>query len=279
MAALYLRGLARPAESPRGRWRAVEHALRAVPNLDPAEALSSAGLWLEASVLRDGALREKAAALCRSRRVLTVFCSGYPNRWLQWTFAPPALWLAGELPEGTPMTIVGSRHLTAPAQRFARDAGVAVAMAGGVVVSGGAIGADRAAAFGAAKFARECGAVSPVIEILPCGLGRSERRAAGATLSLAAPDETFSTALAMERNALLYACSDRALVVAARFKEGGTWVGATDALRRRLTTLFIRNDGTKGASALMALGATPVQSGSAFPLEVPRLEQSALLIS
>jgi hypothetical protein len=65
----------------------------------------------------------------------------------------------------------------------------------------------------------------------------------------------------MERNALLYALAEYALVAHARFKQGGTWSGATDALRRRLCRLVVREDeGDLASRALAALGAVPLAS-------------------
>jgi predicted Rossmann fold nucleotide-binding protein DprA/Smf involved in DNA uptake len=183
------------------------------------------------------------------------------------------------MPVGTPLTIVGSRTLSAAAKAYARAAGEAVARGGGFVVSGGALGADRAAAHGASTWTRSQGGQVPVLEILPCGIARWERKPLGAALSLAAPDELFSTPLAMERNALLYAFSQRALAVAPRFKEGGTWVGATDALRRRLTSLFVRADGSEAAQALQSLGATLLSDPAAFPHAEPQVRQWALPVA
>ncbi|MEA2553228.1 MAG: hypothetical protein QOJ65_1404 [Fimbriimonadaceae bacterium] len=63
----------------------------------------------------------------------------------------------------------------------------------------------------------------------------------------------------MERNALLYALGDAALIVRAQFKTGGTWHGAIDAHRRRLTRLIVREDPSNPAHrALVALGAVPL---------------------
>ena len=74
----------------------------------------------------------------------------------------------------------------------------------------------------------------------------------------------------MERNALLYAISTHSVVAHARFKQGGTWTGATDAHRRKLTQLLVRADGSQAAAALQALGALAVSS----PQELPTLLQA-----
>jgi predicted Rossmann fold nucleotide-binding protein DprA/Smf involved in DNA uptake len=75
----------------------------------------------------------------------------------------------------------------------------------------------------------------------------------------------------MERNRLVYAMSDRALVVHGRYREGGTWAGATDALRRGLTNVFVRSCPEPWAGAMRALGARPVSRAEDFlsdPIDV-----------
>lgn len=66
----------------------------------------------------------------------------------------------------------------------------------------------------------------------------------------------------MERNTLIYAASRITIVGQVRFREGGTWHGATAAMRRNLTTALVRKPGPyedesviRGAKALVALGA------------------------
>jgi len=235
---------------------------------DPADVLTAEGLWLEASLLREASLLARAEALCASGRVLTIDDDRYPERWRRFPFAPPALWVLGELPPGPPSTIVGRRDLGRAGRAFARQTAAAVAASGGVVVSGGAVGADLEAASGAVAWAKADGAEIPLIEIVPMGLARWDRRVRGALLSVAAPEEGFSTALAMERNALLYAYSVRSLVVGTRFREGGAWMGAAEALRRRSSTVCVWSDGTPGAAALVSLGAVPLEDPRAF-LDVP----------
>lgn len=62
---------------------------------------------------------------------------------------PRALTLSRALPPGLPVAIVGTRRPTAEARAFAFELAGRVAEAGGVVVSGGAVGVDAAAHEGA----------------------------------------------------------------------------------------------------------------------------------
>jgi predicted Rossmann fold nucleotide-binding protein DprA/Smf involved in DNA uptake len=117
------------------------------------------------------------------------------------------------------------------------------------IVSGGAVGCDSAAE------AAALGAGGTVLRLLPQGLGLRRLEDDAVRVTLAAPGEPFSRALAMERNALIYAAADATIVGHARLREGGTWHGASDALRRRLGRLLVRPDDSPAALALKALGA------------------------
>ena len=113
-------------------------------------------------------------------------------------------------------SVVGCREITPRIERFAARSGAAVAQAGMVLVSGGARGCDSAAEGGAHR------AGGQAIRILAQGLGSSRSALGVLQLSACPPSEPFSTSNAMERNALIYAASERSLVVQSRFREGGT---------------------------------------------------------
>jgi predicted Rossmann fold nucleotide-binding protein DprA/Smf involved in DNA uptake len=169
------------------------------------------------------------------------------------------LWLHGLFPSEDFFTVVGSRNTSGAALKFAESAGEEAVHRGFALASGGAYGCDRAAAKGAMRAVNAAGAGVKVVEILPYGIEMSRVRNT-VQVSLCAPREIFSGPAAMERNRLLYALSDRSLVAAVRFKEGGTWRGACECLRRRTSTVLVRNDGSEGMRALQGLGAVPVQS-------------------
>lgn len=100
----------------------------------------------------------------------------------------------------------------------------------------------------------EDGAVAALAKV-EAGLVREGRT----VLSVAGWGEPFRAALAMERNTLIYAACPWTVVVAARLKQGGTWTGATEALRRGLTTVLVGQDGSEAARALVALGGVPLR--------------------
>lgn len=96
-------------------------------------------------------------------------------------------------------------------------------------------------------------------------------------VSVCAPDEEFSTGSAMERNALIYAMADAAVIAHARFKTGGTWHGAIDAHRRRLARLVVRMDDRNEAHrALIGLGAVPLREAAGLEEALNKLSEGEL---
>jgi len=119
------------------------------------------------------------------------------------------------------------------------------------------MGVDRLAA-GAFE---QAGGPGRAVEVLPCGLDSHTPAAGVARLSPWAPEAPFATGQAMARNALLYAASPVTVVVQPRFRAGGTWAGATDALRRRLSAVVVWGPpGCPACAALVALGAVSAPS-------------------
>jgi len=259
LAALYLRGLPRPLTLPRRRWVRVVSCLRhsdcAVA--DAAKALRSGGFWEEAVALETQGLVEKAEGLVEEGRVLTSVDALYPQRWMERLrdSAPPALWICGTMPASLLIGIVGSRQIDPDVRHFAEEIGRETARLNFAVVSGGALGCDRSGATGAVSVG------GSVIEILPYGIDHySEDDRCG--LSVCAPDEIFSTPSAMERNTLIYAASECTVIAHARFKEGGTWIGAVEATRRHLCHLIVRDDESTASKALIGLGATAISDAA-----------------
>ncbi|HVT14181.1 MAG TPA: DNA-processing protein DprA [Fimbriimonadaceae bacterium] len=259
LTALYLRGAPRPVELRRACWPGVLGALRrsGCSIGEASEALGEAGYWAEALILQSQGLLEWARSIVEERRVLTAADNDYPVRWprVLGPSAPPVLWRSGDFPSLPSVSVVGSRVVRPAVATFCeRSANEAIAL-GFAIVSGRAEGCDRAAARGAQK------AGGGLVEILPYGLDLAGP-SAGCLLSLCAPDEPFSAAAAMERNALIYAASAHTVVGHARFKEGGTWHGAVSAIRSRLSTLVVRRSEDIAMRSLVALGGVWLDSPS-----------------
>jgi len=74
------------------------------------------------------------------------------------------------------------------------------------------------------------------------------------------PNAGFNVGHAMQRNKVIYALADAALVVNADAGKGGTWDGATENLeKRRLVPVYVRStgDASKALDALQKKGARP----------------------
>lgn len=256
------------------RWPRVEDVLRREsPTLDRVgAALRRNGLWDEAAVLDEPGRLSLGCAVVQQGLCKTVFSADYPAGWRRslGAGAPPAVWSVGVGAAGVPAenrlegvtAVVGGRTVSGRHLDWATAVGRAVAESGQRLVSGRAVGVDQR---GMSGFAAAGG--SGGLEILPHGLGRVMggepfiRREEECNedspelLSVAGWGDGFSTASAMERNALIYALADRAVVIGPRWRQGGTWHGAVDALRRRLCRVYVAMDGSDAVRALVALGA------------------------
>lgn len=252
MSVLYLRGLALP-HGPRSAGRA-EAALRRFAPRSREEAkwaLREAGLWAEAQALESDERWRPAAAHLEAGSVLTPFCPGYP--WVGRS-GPGAIWRDGPVPASERwIAIVGSREVPKAVSAWAADLARAAVAAGFGVLSGGAPGCDVAAARAAVEAGGE------VLEILPGGIDLPGFGVLGSTrLAMGPPGTPFTASAAMERNALVYSAATVAVVVQSGYREGGTWTGATDAMRRRTTPFLVRVSERPGHRALAALGALPI---------------------
>jgi predicted Rossmann fold nucleotide-binding protein DprA/Smf involved in DNA uptake len=179
--------------------------------------------------------------------------------------APPLLYAAGDVSlfSRKSLAIVGSRDVDEAGADVARRAARAAAERGMSVVSGGARGVDQLAM--SAAWDADGAVLGVLSEGLERALRSGENRAAvleGRALlcSPYKPTAGFSTGNAMGRNKIVYALSDVALVVASDEGSGGTWAGATEALKKHLAPIVAwMGDGAgTGNAALVTRGATPV---------------------
>jgi predicted Rossmann fold nucleotide-binding protein DprA/Smf involved in DNA uptake len=256
LAALYLRGAPRAADPPKRGWPGVVAALRRErPSLgEAASVLRKAGATLPATLLDSGGLMAWAEEAVEEGYVLTAVSSGYPRRWLEGMgeSAAPAFWRSpsGVLEDGGSWVgAVGSREVSSSVEDYLAEVAAQAGRLGHGILSGGAMGCDSAAERAALHIG------TPVLRLLPHGLRFRCEDDGAVQLSLAAPDEPFSRALAMERNALIYGGAQVTVVGHARLRAGGTWHGATEALRRRLGHIVVRPDDSAAVRALRALGA------------------------
>ena len=198
--------------------------------------------------------------LCRSDEA-------YPARFKQHLkrCAPPILYGAGErslLSKGG-LAVVGSRHIDAEAEAFARAVGRSAAQSGMQLISGAARGVDETAMHGAFE---EGGSVIGVMadSLLRAAVSGKYREGIRngqlVLISTYNPEAGFNVGNAMGRNKYIYALADFAVVVSSDYQEGGTWAGADEELRRESgRPVFVRTGAgvPKGNTELLRKGAKP----------------------
>lgn len=161
------------------------------------------------------------------------------------------------------LAVVGSRNADDALIEYTREVGRLAASAGRTVVSGGARGIDQAAMHGALRAGgRVAGVLADSLE--KAAMQREYRnRVMNDQLVLISPYDpgaAFNIGHAMQRNKLIYALADAALVVSAERKKGGTWAGAIEQLEKlRFVPVFVRTGGasSSGLDALVTKGALP----------------------
>ncbi|MDQ3007493.1 MAG: DNA-processing protein DprA [Chloroflexota bacterium] len=156
--------------------------------------------------------------------------------------APAVLFYAGEKALlGQPgIAVVGSRHLDDAGQECARFVGNACGLSGQVVYSGGAKGVDTISMDSALE-ARGT-AVSVLADNLERAVKSRKEALSRGDLCLVtpySPSAGFSVGSAMGRNRLIYTLADYAIVVASDAETGGTWAGATEALKNNWLPVFV----------------------------------------
>jgi predicted Rossmann fold nucleotide-binding protein DprA/Smf involved in DNA uptake len=191
--------------------------------------------------------------------------AGYPRR-LKARLkeaAPPILYGCGDprLLDAGGLAVVGSRDAEVEVLAYTEAVGALAARARCPIVSGGARGVDQAAMRGALRDGgRALGVLSDSLE--RAALHRDHRQDLLARrLALVSPYDPsagFHVGQAMQRNKLIYALADAALVTNAEVDRGGTWAGAIEQLDKlRFVRVHVRAAGTpsEGLAALHQRGA------------------------
>jgi predicted Rossmann fold nucleotide-binding protein DprA/Smf involved in DNA uptake len=199
--------------------------------------------------------------------VITTADAAYPRRLKERLKenAPAVLYGCGDaaILETGGLAVVGSRNATPALLKYTEHIGQLAAHAEQTIVSGGARGIDQASMCSA------LGAEGKVVGILADSLERAALNREYRTplmegkLVLVSPYDPlagFNVGNAMQRNKLIYALADRALVISSDYLKGGTWAGAVEQLTKlRLVPVFVRSRGElgKGITELQILGARP----------------------
>ena len=179
--------------------------------------------------------------------------------------APSILYGCGEIGIlGTGgLAIVGSRDVNDTLIAYTEKVGRLAAEAHRTVVSGGARGIDQAAMRGTLEAGgKVIGVLADSLE--KAAMNREYRDALmDKRLVLTSPYDPnagFNVGNAMQRNKLIYAFADAALVVNSDYQKGGTWAGAVEQLDKlKLVQVYIRGNGEPGSGieALRKKGALP----------------------
>lgn len=161
------------------------------------------------------------------------------------------------------LAVVGSRNANDSLIEYTQKIGRLAAKARKTVVSGAARGIDRAAMSGALEAGgKVTGVLADSLEQMAMTREHRNLLLEGQLVLISPydPNAGFNAGHAMQRNKVIYALSDAALVVNTDVNKGGTWAGATEQLDRlRLVPIYVRSTGepSKGLEALKAKGAMP----------------------
>jgi predicted Rossmann fold nucleotide-binding protein DprA/Smf involved in DNA uptake len=177
--------------------------------------------------------------------------------------APAVLYGCGnvQLLETGGLAILGSRKVDESLIAYTEAIGRLTAEARQTVVSGGARGVDQASVRGALqRGGRAIGILADSLE--KAAMQRENREALLAQrlvlISPYDPNAGFNVGHAMQRNKLIYALSDAALVVNSDVNKGGTWAGAVEQLAElNYVRIYVRSTGdpSNGLEALRQRGA------------------------
>lgn len=198
--------------------------------------------------------------------------------------APAVLYGCGDMAllETGGLAVVGSRHVDDALIDYTISIGRLAARAGRTLVSGGAKGIDQAAMRGALDAGgKVCGVLADSLEKTTMNREHRNLLLDGQLVLISPydPSAGFNVGNAMQRNKLIYALADAALVVNSDVNKGGTWAGAVEQLDKlRFVGVYVRSTGepSPGLDALRKKGAISwtnpqdVDSFSAvFNVEVP----------
>lgn len=220
-------------------------------------------------LLKRGFLLSQAIEYWKARAIWVVSRADpdYPLRYKKrlGRLSPPVIYGCGspDLLDFGGLAVIGSRNADDPALEYAENVGRLAAGARYPVISGGARGVDQAAMSGAlTEGGTAIGVLSDKLE--RAALERGNRDVLlDERLVLISPYDPragFNAGNSMQRNKLVYALADAALVVESDHNKGGTWTGAVEQLdKSRSVPVYVRSVGEigTGLKALQMKGAHP----------------------
>ncbi len=177
---------------------------------------------------------------------------------------PPLLYYIGDLKlcGNKTIGIVGSRSIGAPEENFTKKLVEKLVTHGYSIVSGGAKGVDSLStntAIALGGSAIEFVSDSMLTKIKKKEVIDALMNGRLLIISFAKPDLRFTVAMAMARNKYIYMQSEGTVVIKSDYNKGGTWSGATEALKKGYCPVFCRKDEKcSGNNELIRLGAIPI---------------------
>ena len=239
--------------------------LSQVPGVKPETADAVAQLLVDAAA----ATLEAEELGRRGIWVTTIVDDEYPSNLIGrlGDHAPPVIFGVGSraLLAQPGVGIVGSREIGDVGAEVAKSLAAEAVSLRFPVVSGGARGIDQLAMNSA--YSKGGSVVGVLADSLLSRIRNPEILEAldeGRTclLTQQAPASGFSPAAAMGRNKLIYALSSVTVVVASDLESGGTWAGATEALKTGNGRVVVwRGEGEgPGNAELERLGAVPIKA-------------------
>ena len=230
-------------------------ALRQVPGVGPKTAAIIQALRPDALAPAIAGWQAMGVRLCG------LFDDDYPPLLAALEDAPPTLFVLGQWPlPARAVAVVGTRQPSAASEQAARALGSGLAERGYTVVSGLALGIDRAAHMGALAVGGATLAVlgSGVLQVYPYAnvpLAKAIVQR-GALLSEVSPEASPSPPSLVARNRIISGLSEGLIVVETSI-DGGAMHAARRALEqgRRVYTL---DNGASGNRALLDAGALAV---------------------
>lgn len=177
---------------------------------------------------------------------------------------PPILFYAGNLAlaKKVGIGVVGSRNVSNDGFDFTKELVLKARNENLIIYSGGAKGVDTVSETVALNAGGAV--VSYIADSLLSKIKKpavASNIANGSTLLLSdqKPDAGFSAGRAMNRNKYIYASAYGTFVVESDNNKGGTWAGATEAMKNKWGKVFVHENNIEGNKRLIELGGIPYQ--------------------
>lgn len=175
---------------------------------------------------------------------------------------PPILFYSGnlELANKVGIGVVGSRNVGEDGITFTKELVQKASNEKLIVFSGGAKGVDtisESVALNSGGAVVSFVADSLTSKIKKAAISSTIANGSVLLLSDQKPDVGFSVGRAMNRNKFIYASAYGTFVVESDYNKGGTWTGATEAIKNDWGRVFVHENNLVGNKKIIELGGVP----------------------